>query len=403
MTNTVKTKIVRVSKRSGLTFFDKRKAYFFPLLLACILSVLFLLIVGRKNPFTAIRYIFEGTFYITDAGVLSSSRLLTFGKNAIVLLWIALALAPCYKRRYWNIGGQGQVLIGSLLTAACRIYLPSTMPNALAVLISAVAAAIGGALWSYIPAIFKAKWNTNETLFTLRRNYLALLLVQLATNIWRGTKSSLGQLNISSRFGWFYQIPQTAMKNTFLNSNVFFPLIFVLLLCVLRFVYIKFTKHGYERTVVGESLSTARYTGINVRHVIRRTAALSGLLCGLIGFLSVSNFNHTVSTISDFGYGFTAVIVCWLSNFNPFAMIGYSSLLVFFERGAKNLSDSQYAAPYLNEYSTQFIIFAIILALMRATFFLHYEIKIALPGHSKRRKKRLTKGLLLPSAVKEAR
>ena len=386
MTKTKRPKIIRVSKRGLASPFDKIKAYAIPLLFALLLSVLFLWLVGRKNPFTAVKYIFEGTFFITDSGSLSPSRLLTFAKNAIVLLWIALALAPCYKMRYWNIGGQGQVLVGALLT----------------VLIAAIVAAIGGAIWSYIPAIFKAKWNTNETLFTLMMNYIATLLVGLCTNIWRGTKSALGQINVSNRFGWFYQIPSTAIKNQFLNSNVFFPLIFVVFLVVIRFVYIKYTKHGYERTVVGESLSTARYTGINVRHVIRRTAALSGLLCGLIGFLSVSNFDHSISTFSDFGYGFTAVIVCWLSNFNPFARIGYSSLLVFLERGAKNLSDSQYAAPYLNEYSTQFVIFVIILAFLSATFFLRYQVTLDLPGKQKRRKAKLTKGLLNPSK-KEAR
>lgn len=402
MTKTKRPKIIRVAKRSIPSPFDKIKAYVVPLLFALVLSVLFLWLVGRKNPFTAVKYIFEGTFFITDSGSLSPSRLLAFAKNAIVLLWIALALAPCYKMRYWNIGGQGQVLIGALLTACCRIYLPQTRPNALAVMIAAVVAAIGGAIWSYIPAIFKAKWNTNETLFTLRMNYLAILLVELCTNIWRGSKSALGQINVSNRFGWFYQIPNTAIKNQFLNSNVFFPLMFVAVLVAVRFVYIKYTKHGYERTVVGESLSTARYTGINVRHVIRRTAALSGLLCGLIGFLSVSNFDHSISTFSDFGYGFTAVIVCWLSNFNPFARIGYSSLLVFLERGAKNLSDSQYAAPYLNEYSTQFVIFVIILAFLSATFFLRYQVTLDLPGKQKRRKAKLTKGLLNP-AKKEAR
>lgn len=402
MTKATKTKIIRIAKRNTISVPTKIKAYLFPICLALVLSVLFLFLVGRKNPFTAVKYIFEGTFYITAQGKLSPSRLLSFVKNRIVLLWIGIALAPCYKRRYWNIGGQGQVLRGSLLTACCRIYLPSTIPSALCVVISAAVAAVGGAIWSYIPAIFKAKWNTNETLFTLRRNYIAVLLVELCTNTWRGTKSAMGQINVSTEFGWFYQIPSTSIKNQFLNSNVFFPLIFVTLLVIIRFVYRKFTKHGYERTVVGESLSTARYTGINVRHVIRRTAALSGMLCGLIGFLAVSNFDHSISTFSDLGYGFTAVIVCWLSNFNPFARIGYSSLLVFLERGAKNLSDSQYAAPYLNEYSTQFVIFVIILGCLLATFFYRYQVTIRLPGYEKRRKQRLTKGLLGPSSRKEA-
>ena len=118
MTKTKRPKIIRVAKRSIASPFDKIKAYVVPLLFALVLSVLFLWLVGRKNPFTAVKYIFEGTFFITDSGSLSPSRLLAFAKNAIVLLWIALALAPCYKMRYWNIGGQGQVLIEHFLRPA---------------------------------------------------------------------------------------------------------------------------------------------------------------------------------------------------------------------------------------------------------------------------------------------
>ena len=122
--------------------------------------------------------------------------------------------------------------------------------------------------------------------------------------------------------------------------------------------------------MVGESENTARYAGINVRRVILRTMALSGALCGLVGFLIVSGSNHTISVNTAGGDGFTAIVVSWLANFNPFAMIAISFMLTFLTRGA-----SQIASDFgLNESASDIITGIILFFILGCEFFIHYRM-----------------------------
>lgn len=337
---------------------------------AILISILFLWVVSMKNPFTAVGYIFQGTFQ-------NKIKLWAAVKEWVLLLGIGLALVPAYKMKFWNIGAQGQVLIGALITTTFMIKLGNTLPSYLIIILSIVCSFIGGALWAWIPAFFKSKWNTNETLFTLMMNYIAVFIVTFFVDNWRGSKTALGTINQASKVGWVdFKTGVGAIDDfikNYANSKVIIPMLFVILLVVFMFFYIRKTKHGYEIQMVGDSISTARYTGVNVGHVIRRTLFLSGAICGIIGFFYVSAFDHTLSAQTGGGYGFTAVIVCWLSNFNPFVMIAYSFLIVFLNKGARNLSNVGYA-PALNEYSTEFIVFVIIIAIMLTTFFIRYHI-----------------------------
>lgn len=388
---TKKEPLFRIAKRNSVTWQSKTKAVVLTIGTALLISVLFLWLVSMKNPFVAIKYIFLGTFE-------NKIRFWAFMKEMVLLLGIGLALVPAYKMKFWNIGAQGQILIGALVTAYCMLFLPESIPSYAVILISFVLAGLGGAIWAFIPAFFKSKWNTNETLFTLMMNYIALALVAFFVDRWRGSKSSLGTINTATKRGWVdFKTGNTGIDSfvsTYLNSRVIIPLLVVFALTLLIFFYMKKTKHGYEIKVVGNSIATARYTGINVGHVIRRTMFLSGFLAGIMGFFYVSCFDHTLSIETSGGYGFTAVIICWLSNFNPFVMIGYSSLMVFLDKGARNLSNVGYSTA-LNEYSTQFIIFLIIIAIMLTTFFVRYHI---VPGRmmfsSKHYERILTKGLL---------
>lgn len=104
------------------------------------------------------------------------------------------------------------------------------------------------------------------------------------------------------------------------------------------YIYLTYSKHGYEIEVVGESERTARYVGIKVEKVIVRTMLLSGAICGLVGLLLVGGINHTVTTTIANGQGFTAVMVSWMAKFNPFTMIFTSFLIIFLNRGASEIS-----------------------------------------------------------------
>ena len=282
-------------------------------------------------------------------------------KIAVPLLGCALAIAPCFKMRFWNIGAEGQVLAGGLAAAACMICLGGKLPNGLLIVLIVIAGIAAGAVWAVIPAIFKAKWNTNETLFTLMMNYVATSIVACMTNIMRGQASSLGTLNKATKAGWFPVI---------MGQRYTINIIVVIVLTFVMYAYLRFSKQGYEISVVGESENTARYAGINVRRVTVRTMLISGAICGLCGFLIVAGKDQTISTASANGRGFTAIIVAWLAKFNTFYMALISFLLVFLERGASEIA----SAYSLNEYAADIITGIILFFILGSEFFINYRV-----------------------------
>ena len=177
------------------------------------------------------------------------------GQNIALLLCVSLAVTPAFRMRFWNIGGEGQVLAGALAAAACMICLSDKLPNGALIAVMAVSSIAAGAIWGLIPAIFKAKWNTNETLFTLMMNYVATQLVAYFVIIWESPKGSgkVGIINQATELGWLPQIG---------NYKYLLNIIIVAVLTVGMYIYLNYSKHGYEIAVVGESERTARYVGI---------------------------------------------------------------------------------------------------------------------------------------------
>ena len=231
----------------------------------------------------------------------------------------------------------------------------------LLIVLIVIAGILAGAVWAVIPAIFKAKWNTNETLFTLMMNYVATSIVACMTNIMRGQASSLGTLNKATKAGWFPII---------MGQRYTINIIVVIVLTFAMYAYLKFSKQGYEISVVGESENTARYAGINVRRVTVRTMLISGAVCGLCGFLIVAGKDQTIATTSAGGRGFTAIIVAWLAKFNTFYMALISFLLVFLERGASEIA----SAYSLNEYAADIITGIILFFILGSEFFINYRL-----------------------------
>ena len=265
--------------------------------------------------------------------------------------------------RFWNIGGEGQVLIGGLATAACMICLGDKLPNWLLICTMVAASIAAGAIWAVIPAIFKAKWNTNETLFTLMMNYVATQLVAFFVILWEVPKGAgkIGIINQSTEAGW---LPQIGDYKYLLN------ILIVAALTILMYVYLNYSKHGYEIAVVGESERTARYVGIKVEKVIIRTMLLSGAVCGIAGLLLVGGTDHTITTTIANGRGFTAVMVSWLAKFNPIFMIFTSFLLVFLDRGASEIS----TVFGLNQSFADILTGIILFFIIGCEFFISYKI-----------------------------
>ncbi|MBQ3815693.1 MAG: ABC transporter permease [Clostridia bacterium] len=343
--------LVHIAKRDSVSIGKKILIRAAAILCAMILNAVFIVIVTKLNPFEVYARIFAASF----------SRPMLFMqllRDLTSLLCIGVALAPAFKMRFWNNGAEGQVLMGGFATALCMIYLGGKIPTGLLFLAMIVTSVLAGAVWGLIPAFFKANWNTNETLFTLMMNYVAIQIVAYTVNILRGERASVGSIN---QAGWF---PNIWGYNYTLN------ILIVAVLTVLMYIYLRSTKHGYEIAVVGESERTAKYAGINVKRVTMRTMLISGALCGLCGLILVAGDKHTLATNTAGGNGFTAIIVAWLAKFNTFYMALISFLLVFLEKGAREIA-SAYA---LNEYIAGIISGMILFFILGSEFFIQYRL-----------------------------
>ena len=287
----------------------------------------------------------------------------TLLQELAILLCVSVALTPAFRMKFWNLGGEGQILIGCFASAACMILLGDKIPNALLILIMLVASVAAGAIWALIPAVFKARWNTNETLFTLMMNYVATQIVAYFVIVWEVPKGSgnIGIINQSTEAGWF---PVIGGQKYLLN------VILVAIITAVMYIYLNYSKHGYEISVVGESTNTARYVGIKVEKVILRTLILSGAICGFAGLLLVAGTNHTLTTTLAGGRGFTAVMVAWLAKFNPLVMIASSFLLVFMGSGAGEISTAFGLNHAFGDILTGIILFFII----GCEFFIAYQV-----------------------------
>ena len=361
MTNQ-KAPLFHISKRRSLPWYLSWCVRLCAIVLALIVCAVVTTALTGENPLAVYKTMWIGAFG-------TPRKIWILAQNTAILLCVSLAVTPAFRMRFWNIGGEGQVLMGGLASAACMILLGDKVPNALLIALMAVSSLALGALWGGIPAFFKAKWNTNETLFTLMMNYVATQLVAFFVILWEVPKGAgkIGIINQSTKAGW---LPQIGSYKYLLNILV------VALLTVFMYLYLSKTKHGYEISVVGESQRTARYVGIKVDRVIIRTMLLSGAVCGLAGFLLVGGTDHTITTTIAGGRGFTAVMVSWLAKFNPLIMILTSFLLVFLSRGAAEISTVFGLNHAFGDILTGIILFFII----GSEFFISYKLSFRKPG-----------------------
>lgn len=279
-----------------------------------------------------------------------------FHETAILLL-VSIAVTPCFKMKFWNIGGEGQILMGALGCSVALVFMGGQSSDGVTIFVSLVLAFAFGIAWAVIPAFFKARWNTNETLLTLMMNYIAICLVNYF--IKSVASSSTGTLTFK----------EGLVEPLGGNQYILFIIVAVVL-TVLMWVYLKYSKHGYELTVVGESENTSRYIGINNKLVIIRTLILCGALCGLIGFLLVSGVNHSLGDATVEGRGFTGLLISWLAHFNPLAMGLVSFLFVFIDNGSSQVSNyARLGASYPKVMTGIFFFFII-----ATEFFINYRI-----------------------------
>lgn len=350
MDKQVKEPLFHIIKRASIPAKKAIMIRIIAVLSAMLLCGIIFLLLAKASPLKFYQALVEGAFGTTR-------RIWLLVHKLAILLLVSLAVTPAFKMKFWNIGAEGQTLVAGLATAAVMFYLGGKVPNGVLWAIM-IAASIGaGIIWAIIPAFFKAKWNTNETLFTLMMNYVATQLVVFCINIW--VTSGSGTLAPMDAYG----LPE-------LSNKWLLNIIITAIITAVIYIYLRFSKHGYEIAVVGESRNTAKYIGINVKKVIIRTMILSGAICGLAGLLLVGGYDHTVSTSTVGGRGFTAIMVSWLAKFNPVTMILTAFLISFLEVGANQVSNTFGINDSIADIITAVILFFII----GCEFFINYKI-----------------------------
>ena len=346
-----KMPLIRLAKRDSM---DPRKVWAIRLgsiLIALLLGSLVILITGN-NPFTA-----YGTMISGALGKKTAIRQTV--KIAVPPLGCALAIAPCFRMRFWNIGAEGQITAGAIAATYFALYWVDKLPSVLLLIVMALAAALAGGIWGLIPAFFKAKWNTNETLFTLMMNYIIIGVVSwLQGGPWEGRPGS----QIIPQFDRAACLPKV--------FGVHCGWIIVLVLVVFIFIYMRYTKHGYEIAVIGDSINTARYAGMNVGRIMMRTMLLSGAISGIVGFIVVSGANGTLYNGVADGVGFTSITVAWLSQLNAFAMIVISMMLAVLSKGAETLQTQLSVPASISDIITGLLLFC----MLGCEFFINYRL-----------------------------
>lgn len=351
-TASVREPLFHIVKRDTIAWYKAWAVRAAAVLAALVVCAVLITILSGKNPIEVYKAMFDGAFG-------TKRRIWALLQELVILLCVALAVTPAFKMQFWNIGAEGQVLMGGLATATLMFYLGGKMPTPVLWVLMILGSIVAGAVWGLIPALFKAKWNTNETLFTLMMNYIATQLVLFCLCNW--AKDGSGVLRPMKNFA----LPLSGSSNNYLLN-----IIVVTVLTVVMFIYLRYSKQGYEISVVGQSQNTARYIGINVKKVIIRTMIISGALCGVAGLLLVGGTNYTISAATAGGRGFTAIMVSWLGKFNPFYMIMTSFLIAFLSRGSLHIASTF----RLSEDLANIITGIILLFIIGCEFFINYKL-----------------------------
>ena len=326
--------------------------------LTFLIAMLLCSLIIKRNYFSIIGVLFKGAF----------SRPTKLIMDACLLLGFGVAIIPAFKMKYWNMGANGQVLVGALVAIVLMFYMDgfaqkTGFNNFILILLMLICSILASIIWAVIPAIFKVLFKTNETLFTLMMNYIAGCLVAYVNFVLaQGKQESPGIINLESQSGWL----------PILFDKYFIPILIIVLMTVFVYFYMTKTKHGFEVIVVGDSINTAKYVGMNTKKIIIRTLILSGAMCGIIGFLYASAINQSINRDMCGSMGFTGILIAWLSNLNPLIMAGVSFILAFLTNGTSKISSVYHLG---SNNLANVLIGMIFFSILVSEFFIRFKIK----------------------------
>jgi simple sugar transport system permease protein len=336
------------------------------ILIALILGGIVIAFAGG-DPFRSYAHIARASF--GNLGVISDTLV-----KATPILMTALACSIAFRMKLWNIGAEGQFIMGAFGASAVVLapLLPAETPAWIFLPVMMLAGMLAGALWGFIPGFLKAKFNVNEIISTLMLNYISISWI----NFWIFGVWSEGGFQMSPRF------PKTSWLPRLLDYAETFPILrgltthaglllgivaaFVLWLLIYR------SRWGYEIRLIGDNPQAARYAGINISRNTILVMMVSGALAGLGGMSEISGVVHRLQTSPiAAGYGFTGIIVAWLSKLHPGVIIVVSILFGALLLAGREIQPS--GVPKMIQG-------IILVCLIASDFLLRYRVRIVRAG-----------------------
>ncbi len=354
---------IHLSKRKPLTRMQSFLFYLAAIGLSLVLGGILVACMG-VNPFlyykTMVVGCFENAIYLRG-----------FIRIVIPLAITALGIAYAFKMRFWNIGGNGQFIMGAIGATTVGLALGNTMPPIVVLPLAFLSGALFGGLYGLIPAVLKVKYNTNETLLTLMLNYIAFyILTYLKNTMFFRRLSETGAVVRPD----FKTLPQGAWQPeiNFFGVDVDISILILFALVIFTWIYFSRSKQGFEISVVGDSKNTARYAGMNVNRVVLRTMFLSSAIIGIGGMLQAtgSAAGHMLSDGITANVGFTGIIVAWLAKLNAFGVLIVACLLGLLQKGA-SVCESVFA---ISSSASDILEGIILFTILAADFFIRYKV-----------------------------
>lgn len=336
------------------------------IVVALILGGIFIMFAGG-DPIAS--YIHIAKASVGDVGVLSDTIV-----KATPILLTALACAVAFRMKLWNIGAEGQFVMGAWGASAIVLFpvLPAETPRWIFIPVMILAGMAMGAIWGFIPGYLKSKFRVNEIISSLMLNYISVAWI----NFWIFAVWTEGGFQMSAKFpenAWLPRLLDYAQQLPILSGlTTHLGLVLGILAAILLWLIIYRSRWGYEIRLIGDNPQAAQYAGINIARNTVLVMMLSGALAGLGGMSEVTGVVHRLQTSPiAAGYGFTGIIVAWLAKLNPLVVILVSILF-----GALLLAGREIQPSGI----PKMIQGIILVCLIASDFLLRYRIRVVRVG-----------------------
>ncbi len=332
------------------------------ILLALVLGGILISAAGG-DPIRSYVHIAKASF--GDVGVLSDTLV-----KATPILLASLACSVAFRMKLWNIGAEGQFIMGAYGASAivlAPVLPPETSPWIFIPVMMAAGLA-AGAVWGLIPGFLKAKFNVNEIISTLMLNYIAVAWI----NFWIFAVWTEGGFQMTPKFtenAWLPRLLDYASAVPFFRGlTTHLGLVIGIVMAGLLWLIVYRSRWGYEIRLIGDNPRAAQYAGINIARNTILVMMLSGALAGLGGMSEVTGVVHRLQTSPiAAGYGFTGIIVAWLAKLNPLVIILVSVLFGALILAGREIQPS--GVPKMIQG-------IILVCLIASDFLLRYRIRI---------------------------